>query len=100
MIVGMNAEIGRAPHPHPSRRHPRGRGPELRSASCACQIAAEIGVPCHRISEIVRARRGVRFRTSPQFWLNVQNAHDLSKARATADYSAVRAREAEPAATS
>lgn len=76
----------------------------------ARQIAAEIGMPPNRISEIVRARRGitadtairrgVRFGTSPQFWLNLQNAHDLSKARATAEYSAVRAREVDPAARS
>ncbi|TXN33361.1 HigA family addiction module antitoxin [Methylobacterium sp. WL19] len=65
----------------------------------ARQVAAEIGVPPNRLSEIIRERRGVsadtairlgvRFGTSPQFWLNLQNAHDLSKARATMDYSAV-----------
>lgn len=67
----------------------------------ARQAAAEIGVPPNRLSEIIRERRGitadtairlgVRFGTSAQFWLNLQNAHDLSKARATVDYSAVRA---------
>ncbi|MBO1019923.1 HigA family addiction module antidote protein [Methylobacterium sp. SD274] len=66
----------------------------------ARQVAAEIGVPPNRLSEIIRERRGVsadtairlgvRFGTSPQFWLNLQNAHDLSKARATMDYSAIR----------
>ncbi|POR42273.1 HigA family addiction module antitoxin [Methylobacterium sp. V23] len=76
----------------------------------ARQFAAEIGVPAHRVSEIIRGRRGitadtairlgVRFGTAPQFWLNLQNAHDLSKARATVDYSGVRPRAAEPAATS
>lgn len=75
----------------------------------ARQMAAEIGVPPNRVSEIIRARRGitadtairlgVRFGTSPQFWLNLQNAHDLSKARATIDYSMVRPRESGPAAT-
>lgn len=75
----------------------------------ARQLASEIGVPPNRLSEIVRARRGVtadtairlgvRFGTSAQFWLNLQNAHDLSKARATTDYSTVRAREPDPAAT-
>lgn len=66
----------------------------------ARQVAAEIGVPANRLSEIIRERRGVsadtairlgvRFGTSAQFWLNLQNAHDLSKARATMDYSAIR----------
>ncbi|MCC0806735.1 HigA family addiction module antidote protein [Methylobacterium sp. W2] len=66
----------------------------------ARQVAAEIGVPPNRLSEIIRERRGVsadtairlgvRFGTSPQFWLNLQNAHDLSKARATMDYSTTR----------
>lgn len=75
----------------------------------ARQVAAEIGVPLNRLSEIIRERRGVtadtairlgvRFGTSAQFWLNLQNAHDLSKARATMDYSAIRAREPDPAAT-
>ena len=75
----------------------------------ARQAAAEIGVPPNRLSEIARARRGitadtairlgVRFGTSPEFWLNLQNAHDLSKARATVDYAMVRPREAEPRKT-
>lgn len=73
----------------------------------ARQVAAEIGVPPNRLSEIIRERRGVtadtairlgvRFGTSAQFWLNLQNAHDLSKARATVDYSAIR--QPDPAAT-
>jgi addiction module HigA family antidote len=65
----------------------------------ARQVAAEIGVPPNRLSEIIQERRGitadiaiglgVRFGTSPLFWLNLQNAHDLSKAHATMDYSTV-----------
>ena len=79
-------------------------------ALSARQFAAEIGVPPNRVSEIIRGRRGitadtairlrVRFGTTPQFWLNLQNAHDLSKARATVDYSGVRPRETEPAPAS
>ncbi|MCJ2045269.1 HigA family addiction module antitoxin [Methylobacterium sp. J-078] len=79
-------------------------------ALLARQVAAEIGVPPNRVSEIIRGRRGitadtairlgVRFGTAPQFWLNLQNAHDLSAARATVDYSSVRPRAAEPATTS
>lgn len=63
-------------------------------------LAHEIAVPTNRISDIVRGRRGLTadtairlgrfFGTSPQFWLNLQNAHDLSKAEADHDYSAVR----------
>lgn len=69
----------------------------------ARQVAGEIGVPPNRLSEIIRERRGVtadtairlgvRFGTSAEFWLNLQTAHDLSKARATVDYSAVRPHE-------
>ena len=75
----------------------------------ARQVAAEIGVPPNRLSEIIRERRGVTadtairldvwLGTSARFWLNLQNAHDLSKARATTDYSTVRAREPDPVAT-
>lgn len=65
----------------------------------ARRLAAEIGVPPNRVTEIIRGRRDVsadtairlgrRFGTTPQFWLNLQDAHDLSKAEATHDYSAV-----------
>ena len=66
----------------------------------ARRLADEIGVPANRISDIVRAHRDVtadtairlarRFGTSPQFWMNLQNAYDLSQAEATNDYSALR----------
>ncbi|MBX9931702.1 MAG: HigA family addiction module antidote protein [Methylobacterium sp.] len=69
----------------------------------ARRVAAEIGVPSNRLSDIIRERRGmtadtairlgVRFGTSAQFWLNLQNAHDLSRARATGDYSTIRSPE-------
>ncbi len=75
----------------------------------ARQVAAEIGVPPNRLSEIIRERRGVtadtairlgvRFGTSAEFWLNLQNAHDLSKARATVDYSTVRPSGSQPLPT-
>jgi antitoxin HigA-1 len=67
----------------------------------ARQLAEKIGVPPNRLSEIIRERRSVtadtairlslHFGTTAQFWLNLQNAHDLSKAQATGDYSAIRA---------
>ena len=73
-------------------------------------LGAQVGVPPNRITEIVRARRDVsadtairlgrRFGTTPQFWLNLQASHDLSRAEAENDYSAVRrVEDAEPAPT-
>ena len=66
----------------------------------ANRLAAEIDVPPNRLSEIIRERRGVtadtalrlstRFGTTPQFWLNLQTAHDLSHAEAETDLSKVR----------
>ena len=51
-------------------------------------------MPPNRISEIVREARSVtadtalrladHFRTTPEFWMNLQSGHDLSKARAEA----------------
>ncbi|GAB4357009.1 MAG: HigA family addiction module antitoxin [Kiloniellaceae bacterium] len=58
----------------------------------ANRLGQLIGVPHNRISEIVKERRGVTpdtalrlarlFSTTPEFWLNLQRDHDLSKARA------------------
>jgi addiction module HigA family antidote len=66
----------------------------------ANQLAEAIGVPANRISDIVRERRGVsadtalrlgkHFDQSPMFWLNLQIAHELSKAQAAIDLSTVR----------
>jgi antitoxin HigA-1 len=65
----------------------------------AHQLAAAIGVPANRISDIVRERRSVtadtalrlakHFGSTAQFWLNLQMAHDLSKAEAEIDLSTV-----------
>lgn len=62
-------------------------------------LANEIGVPPNRITELIRERRGVTadtalrlskyFKTTPEFWTNLQSAHDLSKALAETDYSDV-----------
>lgn len=66
----------------------------------ARQLAAGIGVPGNRVSEIVRGRRSVTadtairlsryLGTTPRFWLNLQAAHDLSLAEANNDYAAIR----------
>jgi addiction module HigA family antidote len=54
-------------------------------------LAMKIRVPATRIGEIVHGRRAVTpdtalrlarfFGNSPEFWLNLQQMHDLSKAR-------------------
>jgi addiction module HigA family antidote len=51
------------------------------------ELARQIEVPANRISEIIRGRRAITgdtalrlghwFGTTPQFWLNLQTAHDL-----------------------
>jgi addiction module HigA family antidote len=54
-------------------------------------LAIKIRVPATRIGDIVHGRRGITpdtalrlarfFGNSPEFWLNLQQMHDLSKAR-------------------
>ena len=54
-------------------------------------LAREIDVPPNRITEIVSGERAVsaktailfseRFGTSPEFWMNLQTAHELEVAR-------------------
>jgi addiction module HigA family antidote len=53
-------------------------------------LAKVLGVPANRLTEIMRGTRDVSadtairlgryFGTDPRFWLNLQAAHDLSKA--------------------
>ena len=76
----------------------------------ARSLGAALGVPGNRISDILRQRReisadtairlGRYFDTTPLFWLNLQTAHDLSKAAIANDYSSIapRPRETEAAA--
>lgn len=55
-------------------------------------LAMKLRVPATRIGDIIHGRRGITpdtalrlarfFGNSPEFWLNLQQAHDLSKARA------------------
>ncbi len=54
-------------------------------------LAEHIGVPVRQIGDLVRGKRGVTpsiawllaqaFDTTPEFWLNLQTAHDLAKSR-------------------
>jgi addiction module HigA family antidote len=62
-------------------------------------LAKSLGVPPNRLTEIMRGERDVTadtairlaryFRTDPRFWLNLQAAHDISKAQAENDYSKI-----------
>lgn len=55
------------------------------------RLALDLHVPVTRIAEIVHERRSITadtalrlgrfFRTSPEFWLNLQARHDLEMAR-------------------
>src|SRR5450432_3934472 len=55
------------------------------------QLSLDLHVPVTRIAEIVHERRGITpdtalrlaryFRTTPRFWLNLQNAFDLEVAQ-------------------
>jgi antitoxin HigA-1 len=54
-------------------------------------FADHLGIPIQRVNEIVKGKRGVTpetawlfsqaLGTSPEFWTNLQAAHDLAKAR-------------------
>lgn len=67
-------------------------------------LASALSVPPNRITEIMRGERDVSadtairlgryFGTDPRFWLNMQAAHDLSKATQRNDYSKVSRRSA------
>lgn len=55
------------------------------------RLAEHLGVPVQRINELVNGKRGVTpetawllaqaFGTSPEFWINLQTAHDLARHR-------------------
>jgi addiction module HigA family antidote len=67
-------------------------------------LGAAIGVPANRVSDVARGRRDVTadtairlgryFGTDPRFWLNLQAAHDLSKAETAHAYSSITPRAA------
>lgn len=53
------------------------------------EFSAHLGIPIQRVNEIIKGKRGVTpetawlfsqaLGTSPEFWLNLQSAHDLAK---------------------
>ena len=55
------------------------------------KLADFLRIPLNRVNEIVRGKRGITpqsalllaayFKNSPEFWMNLQSAHDLSRAR-------------------
>ncbi len=55
------------------------------------KVARDLGVSQNRLNELIRGKRGVTAQTalllaayfgnSPEFWMNLQSAHDLSRAR-------------------
>lgn len=54
-------------------------------------LARALQIPLNRVNELVRGKRGITpdsalllseyFGNSPEFWMNLQTAHDLSRAR-------------------
>jgi len=64
------------------------------------QLADHLGIPVQRVNEIVKGKRGISpdtawlfseaFNTSPQFWLNLQIAYDLSAHRPKKHVSALK----------
>lgn len=55
------------------------------------QAAEKMGISVNRLNELIRGKRGVTadtalrlaklLKTTPEFWLNLQNAYDLYEAR-------------------
>ena len=54
------------------------------------ELARALGIPLNRVNELVRGKRGVTpetalllagyFKNSAEFWMNLQTAHDLTRA--------------------
>ena len=55
------------------------------------KLARSLQIPLNRVNEMVRGKRGITpqsalllaayFKNSPEFWMNLQVAHDLTRAR-------------------
>ncbi len=62
-------------------------------------LARQMGVPANRITGVIKGQRSITADTairlekalgmSAVFWMRLQDSHDLSKALAEADYSAI-----------
>jgi addiction module HigA family antidote len=65
----------------------------LPAAITQSALAHALGIPQNRVNEIVKGKRGITaetalllsayFHNSAEFWMNLQVAYDLSKARAS-----------------
>jgi addiction module HigA family antidote len=54
------------------------------------ELARALGIPLNRVNELVRGKRGITpetaillagyFKNSAEFWMNLQTAHDLTRA--------------------
>jgi antitoxin HigA-1 len=54
------------------------------------ELARALGIPLNRVNELVRGKRGITpetaillagyFKNSAEFWMNLQSAHDLTRA--------------------
>jgi plasmid maintenance system antidote protein VapI len=56
--------------------------------------ALAIGIPPNRLTEIVPSASAGTSAPTPRFWIDLQVAHDLSKADADTDYSGIPTRAA------
>ena len=68
------------------------------------ELATKLGIPVQRINEIVNGKRGITpdtawlfagaFGTTPEFWMNLQTVHDLSRNRPTRTVARLKGRPA------
>ena len=55
------------------------------------ELSRALSIPLNRVNELVRGKRGITpetalllagyFKNSPEFWMNLQTAYDLTRAR-------------------
>ena len=101
---GTGGESGRMAPVHPGEML---REEFLRPLNLSVNaLAIALAVPATRISEIVHERRGISgdtalrlgeyFRTSPEFWMNLQARYDLELARDARELTGTRAIEPAP----
>jgi len=56
------------------------------------ELARDLQIPLNRVNELIRGKRGITpetalllsgyFGNSPEFWMNLQSGHELTRARA------------------